>query len=222
VALVRREMRAHDLKAVIFSVRVGKRDLVTGAMGDAMTGVPATTRMHFRIGNIAIAYLTTVLLRLADQRRLSLDDRLAKWFPQLPNANRVTLRMLANSTSGYSDYVSHDAFIDALYANPFQLWTPQQLIRIGTSQIDFAPGTSFRYSHTGFVILGEVLRKVTHKPVAQLIRDYILTPLRLRHTHSYQTSFIPSPVLHAFTKERGPYEDSTFWNPSWVPTAVRT
>ena len=107
--VVRATMRENDLKAVILSVRVGKREVVTRAFGNSMTGVPASTRMHFRNGNVAIAYLTTILLRLQDRGRLSADDKLSNWFPGLPAANRITLRMLANSTSGYSDYVRSDA-----------------------------------------------------------------------------------------------------------------
>jgi D-alanyl-D-alanine carboxypeptidase len=75
--------------------------------------------MYFRNGNVAIAYLTTILLRLQDRGRLSADDKLSNWFPGLPEANRITLRMLANSTSGYSDYVRSDAFSTALDADPF-------------------------------------------------------------------------------------------------------
>jgi D-alanyl-D-alanine carboxypeptidase len=215
VAIARRAKREHDLKAVILSVRAGNSRLVTTAMGSSMAGVPATTRMHFRIGNVGIAYLTTVLLRLQDQGRLSTNDRLSKWFPRLPAANKVTLRMLANSTSGYSDYVSNPAFLDALNADPFREWTPRELIRIGVSRLDFVPGTSFHYSHTGFVILGEVLRGVTHKSVRRLIRENILAALKLRNTQSSQTPKIRPPALHAYSKERGTYEESTFWSPSW-------
>jgi D-alanyl-D-alanine carboxypeptidase len=213
--VVRATMRENDLKAVILSVRVGKRQVMTRAFGNSMTGVPANTRMHFRNGNVAIAYLTTILLRLQDRGRLSADDKLSKWFPSLPEANRITLRMLANSTSGYSDYARSDAFTTPFYANPFRLWTPRELIRIGTARINFPPGTSFDYSHTGFVILGEVLRRATGRSVARLIRQHILTPLRLRDTQSSQTARIPAPVLHSYTAERGTYEESTFWNPSW-------
>ena len=213
--VVRATMRENDLKAVIVRVRVGKRQVLTRAFGNSMTGVPASTRMHFRNGNVAIAYLTTILLRLQDRGRLSADDKLSNWFPGLPEANRITLRMLANSTSGYSDYVRTDAFATASDANPFRLWTPRELIRIGTSRINFPPGTSFDYSHTGFVILGEVLRRATGRSVARLIREHILTPLRLQDTQSSQTARIPAPVLHAYTAERGTYEESTFWNPSW-------
>ena len=59
--------------------------------------------MHFRIGAMAIPYLINVLLQLQDQGRLSLDDPVSNWLPDLPNADRVTLRMLASNTSGYPD-----------------------------------------------------------------------------------------------------------------------
>ena len=61
--------------------------------------------MHFRNGAIAIAYLTTVLLKLQDEGVLRVDDKLAKWLPDLPQADKITLTMLANNTSGYPDYV---------------------------------------------------------------------------------------------------------------------
>jgi CubicO group peptidase (beta-lactamase class C family) len=214
-AIARRVMRQNDLRAVILNVGIGDREVVTTALGNSMTGVSATTRMHFRIGNVAIAYMATALLRLQDQHRVNIDDRVSRWFPRLPGASRITLRMLANSTSGYSDYVANPSFVDALYADPFRSWTPRELIRIGTSKIDFPPGSGFRYSHTGFVILGEVLSKLTREPLARLIRENIVAPLRLRDTNSSQTPQIPTPVLHAFTRERGNYEDSTFWSPSW-------
>jgi len=78
------------------------------------------------------------------------------------------------------------------------------------------PAKCFSYAHTNYVILGEVLHLATGRDVADLIRDRILKPLCLRETRSDSTAFIPQPVLHAFTSERGTYEGSTCWNPSWT------
>jgi len=203
------------LKAVIVSVKIGDTPVLTEAWGESMTGVPATTTMHFRNGAVAIAYLATVLLELQEKGQLSLDDKLSKWFPQYPEANQVTLRMLISSTSGYADYV--DLKLLPLYANPFRQWTPDELIRLALDQpMKCAPGACFAYSHANFVILGEVLAKVTGKPVDALIKDGVLTPLRLENTRSEATPVIQEPVLHAFDGERGVYEDSTYWNPSWT------
>jgi CubicO group peptidase (beta-lactamase class C family) len=178
--------------------------------------------MHFRVGAVSVSYLATVLLQLADKGRLSLDDPLSEWYPDLPRADEVTLRMLINSTSGYADYVGEGL---PIYDDPFRRWTAAELIDFGLSKPAVCdPGTCFNYSHTNFVILGEVLREVTGRSVSRLIRKRVVRPLALRETQSNSTARIRRPVLHAFTSERGAYEESTFWNPSWTigPGAVMT
>jgi D-alanyl-D-alanine carboxypeptidase len=208
-------MKEDDLTAVIVNVRVGDTQILREAFGTSMTGVPATPEMHFRNGAVAIAYLSAVLLRLQEDGLLSIDDKLSKWFPDYPKADQVTLHMLMTSTSGYADYVNLD--ILPLYEDPFRAYTPDELIKMGLSQpMVCEPGSCFAYAHTNFVILGEVLSKVAGKPVAELIRDFVLTPLALDNTRSEQTAVIQAPVLHAFTAERGIFEDSTYWDPSWT------
>jgi D-alanyl-D-alanine carboxypeptidase len=219
LAIVREVKRERDLKAVIVRVDVGRREVVDTALGCSMTGVPATTRMHFRIGSMAIPYVPTLLLQLQQEGRLSLDDKLSKYLPALPEANRITLRMLANSTSGYYDYAQNNpAFAAASAANEFRQWTPAELLQIAFARGQAcAPGTCFNYSHANFIVLGKVLRKVTGKPVAMLMRRRILGPLGLRQTSISSSAEIAPPVLHAFARrsDDGPYEDSSFWNPSW-------
>jgi CubicO group peptidase (beta-lactamase class C family) len=209
-------MAKNDLHSVILSVRQGRRNLATAALGTSMTGVPATTSMHFRIGSVAIAYLSTLLLRLRDQGRLRLNDRLSRWFPALPHASQITLAMLAETTSGYADYVAQPSFVRALYADPFRQWAPRELLAIGTNPRLFTAPGKFRYAHTNFILLGEVLSKVTGTPLATLMRQNIFRPLGLRRTAISSTPQIPSPGLHAFDSERGRYEESTFWSPSWT------
>ena len=99
--IVRDTMAAAHLKAVLVRVKVGGEEVLTRALGESMTGVPASTTMHFRNGAVAISYVATLLLRLVDQNKVSLDDKLAKWLPDVPNADRVTLGQLAQMTSGY-------------------------------------------------------------------------------------------------------------------------
>lgn len=216
LALVRAEMAKDDLHAAILSVRQGDRNIVTSALGTSMTGVPATTAMHFRIGSVAFAYLSTLLLRLRDQGRLSLTDRLSRWFPKLPHASQVTLAMLIETRSGYADYVAQPSFARAVEANPFRMWTPQELLAIGTNPKLFGTPGQFRYAHTNFILLGEVLSKIMREPLATLMRRMVLDPLGLTGTNITSTPVIPDPVLHAFTNERGKYEESTFWSPSWT------
>jgi CubicO group peptidase (beta-lactamase class C family) len=235
LALVGEAMATHHLKAVILRVLIDGEEIVTAAFGESMTGVPATTDMHFRNGAVAISYMSTLLLLLVDDGTVTLDDPLANWLPDLPDAEQVTLRMLANMTAGYPDYVQNPNFVDAIYAEPFRSWTGQELIDLGLAlPRSFAPGTNWAYAHTNYVILGQALETVTSQPLAELLQTRVLDPLGLTNTTSSATAEIPQPVLHAFTSERRQilgiphgtrfYEESTYWDPSWTlpPGAVQT
>jgi CubicO group peptidase (beta-lactamase class C family) len=227
IALVQDIMAKNDLRAVIVRVTIDGNEVVTQALGESMTGVPATTDMHFRNGAVAIAYVATALLRLVDQGQVGLDDALANWLPNLPESGSVTLRMLANMTAGYPDYVPYAQFQKAAYENPFRQWTPDELIALSTAQPRlFAPGTNWDYSHTNVVILGRALEQISGMPLAMLLREQIFTPLGLSDTDDSGTPAIPEPVLHAFSSERREllgidpatrfYEESTYWSPSWT------
>ncbi|MGE3595940.1 MAG: serine hydrolase domain-containing protein [Dehalococcoidia bacterium] len=235
IALVRDGMEKYSLRASIVRVTIDGHELVTAALGESITGVPATADMHFRNGAVAISYVSTLLLILVDQGVVRLDDPLSIWLPELPDAERVTLRMLANMTAGYPDYVPDDQFEKDLYANPFRQWTPEDLIAVSLRQPrTFAPGTNWDYAHTNYVILGLALEKATGTPMATLLRERVLGPLGLTNPNHESTAVIRAPVLHAFSSERRValgildgtpfYEESTYWNPSWTLTrgAIQT
>ncbi|WP_405015996.1 beta-lactamase family protein [Kitasatospora sp. NBC_00070] len=214
-----------DLKSVILRVTADGHEVLTAALGESMTGVPAEPAMHFRNGNVAISYLGTALLRLVDEGVVRLDDPVAQWLPDLRHGDRITLRMLADSTTGLVDYVTAPGFGESLYADPFRHWTAEELVAVSTRQDDwYEPGTNWSYSHANFVLLGAALEKITGKRLDVLLDEKILGPLGLTETRNSFTPDIPTPVLHAFTAERGTYEESSFWNPSWTtaPGAVQT
>jgi D-alanyl-D-alanine carboxypeptidase len=216
-AAAKRAMQKHHLKAVLVKVTEGTEEVATLAMGESMTGVPATPEMHFRNGAVAISYLGTVLLQLVEEGEAGLDDTIDRWLPKALASEKVTLRMLINCTSGYADFVAVKSFVDALYKDPFRAWTTEeQLGYVAGKPLLYEPGTNWSYAHTNFVRLGEALSAITGNPVEELIRERVLKPLGMRETQSHQTAVIPEPVLHAYTKERGTYEESTFWNPSWT------
>src|SRR6202022_2141717 len=234
--IVKDTMAERHLKAVIVRVTVDGKEVLTQAVGDSMTGVPATPQMHFRNGAVAISYVSTLLLRLVDEKKVSLDDKVAKWLPDIPNADRVTLRQLAQMTSGYPDYViGNDAFNAALYADPFHQWTTDELLaQVLSRPLLYEPGTNWNYAHTNYLILGMALEKATGQAMPTLLSDKVLAPLGLSQTANFDTPEIPSPVLHAFSSERREalkipdgtpfYEETTFWNPSWTIThgAIQT
>lgn len=234
--VVQNFMAQAHLKAVIVRITLDGKEIVTRAVGDSMSGVPATPDMHFRNGAVAISYVSTLLLKLVDEKKLSLDDKLSKWLPDFPNAGRVTLGQLAQMTAGYPDYViGNQQFETGLYANPFQQWITQDILgQISGRPLLYEPGSNWNYAHTDYVLLGLALEKATGRDMPTLLRDEVLGPLGLKATANSDTPEIPQPVLHAFSSERRAalkipagtpfYEESTYWNPSWTIThgAVQT
>ncbi len=233
---VRDAMAESHLNAVIVRVSVDGREVLTEALGESMTGVPATEAMHFRNGAVAISYVATLLLLLAEDGTVGLDDKLSTWLPDVAHSDRVTLRQLAQMTSGYVDYViGNDAFDEELLADPFRTWTTDELLADVTSRpLLYEPGTNWNYSHTNYVLLGLALEKATGEEMSTMLSDRVLRPLGLTSTTASLDAHIPPPVLHAFTSERRAalgipaetpfYEESTFWNPSWTIThgAIQT
>lgn len=234
--IVRDTMADAHLKAVIVRVTEDGRDVVTSAVGESMTGVPATTEMNFRNGAVAISYVATLLLLLVEDGTVGLEDRLSRWLPDVPHADRVTLGQLAQMTSGYHDYViDNEAFTAAMYANPFRAYTTDELLDFAVHlPLQYEPGTNWSYAHTNYVLLGLALEKATGRAMADLLREKVLGPLGLTATRASLTAEIPEPALHSFTSERREalgipadtpfYEESTYWNPSWTIThgAIQT
>ena len=161
--IVRDYMAEAHLKAVIVRVTVDGKEIVTAAEGESMTGVPATTDMHFRNGAVAISYVSTLLLKLVDEKKISLDDKLSKFLPEIPHADEITIHQLAQMTSGIQDFVlGNEEFAKIAYADPFKAWTTQDQLNLAINKpLWYQPGTNWNYAHTNYVILGLVLEKVT-------------------------------------------------------------
>ena len=182
--IVKDTLAERNLKAVIVRVTVNGKEVLTQAVGDSMTGVPATPQMHFRNGAVAISYVSTLLLKLVDDGKVRLDDKMSKWLPDFPHADQVTLGQLAQMTSGYPDYVlGNDAFDAALYANPFKQWTTDDILaQIRSRPLLYPPGTNWNYAHTNYVLLGLALEKATGQDMPTLLNDKVLRPLGLSQT----------------------------------------
>ena len=178
--------------AILYGAWVGDKPLAVGAVGNALPGVRAAPDQHVRIGVGAEWFLGTLLLRMADQGKVRVDDPVAKWYPHLPNASTVTLQMLANNTSGYNDFVNTPAFSDAFARDPFRSWKPSTLIAIAMSKPPlFAPGTSWAFSDTNATILGQILQRVGGKPLGVLYQENLFSRLGMTQTRANANSIMP-------------------------------
>lgn len=206
------------VNSLIAGVWKGEEELFTIALGESMTLVPADVDMHLRIGGVSEIFQGVLLMMLVEQGKIGLDDKISKWLPDLLAADSVTVGMLIKNAGGYKDYVLNEAFVDLILSQPFRQITHQEILdySVGDGQLNFRPGTKQTYSHTEFTILEDVLVKATGKTMPELFEENIFKPLNLRNTGYSITTDLPSPVLHAYSNDRGIFEDATFWNPSWT------
>ena len=218
--VVNQKMAEWHLRAAIVKVTKGDQTVTEQAFGTSMDGVPTTTDMRFRNGAVAFAYVSTLLLKYVDNGTVKLDDPIVQWEPTLPFASQVTLKMLANQTTGYPDYETDPAWLASFNDNPFHIFTYEERLKYAFSRPQqFPPGTNWSYAHTNFMILGEILAKIGGAPLDQLIAREVFAPMELEHTVATPTSAIPEPALHTFSTERHPdnpyYEEATYWNSQW-------
>jgi D-alanyl-D-alanine carboxypeptidase len=177
------------------AVLIAKGDTVVfrAARGSAQIelGVPLATNGVFRIASLTKMFTAATVLRLAELGKLSLDDSLAKYLPDFPDAERITLRELLNHTAGISDRVRD---VQPGFSRR-DLDTDTLLAEIRKRPLDFAPGTRWAYSNAGYILLGAVIEKVCGEPWHVALRKHVVDPLGLRHTqYGAQARLIPQRV----------------------------
>lgn len=155
-----------------------RRLLASGRDGDEPVAVDA----RFRVGSITKTFVAAVIMQLADERRLRLDDPLSRYVPASPWGD-VTLRQLLSHTGGVPDHTLAAGFADALLDQPARRWRTAEVLDLVTDRDrDFAPGTAYAYSNTGYVLLGRVIGSVTGHTWAHAVRQRIIEPLGLDDT----------------------------------------
>jgi D-alanyl-D-alanine carboxypeptidase len=174
-----------------------------------------------RVGSITKSMVATVALQLVGEGRLALDDTLQQWLPGVvPGADQITIRMLLNHTSGIYNYTDDPDFIPAVLANPYRYWSPAELIAVATSHPPvFAPGTSWSYSNTNYILVGLVLEKITGTPIQTLLARRIIRPLHLRGTFFATSGAFGGPYAHGYLPPSltgAGYVDASGWPPSWA------
>jgi D-alanyl-D-alanine carboxypeptidase len=140
---------------------------------------PVEADTPFLIASITKQFVSALVLQLADEKKLSVDDKVAKYFPDLTRAKDITLYDLMTHVSGYRDEYPLD-FVDQEMQHPT---APDDIIaRYGKRPLDFEPRTRFSYSSTGYKILGRVVEKVTGKTLGAALEERILRPTGMTHS----------------------------------------
>ncbi len=168
-------------------------------VADRATGAPMTPHMQAPIGSITKTYTVLVALQMVREGLISLDDRVAEWYPDYPQAGRITIRMLANHSSGIPDIST--AQIDLKCANPGAQMSPDEVIAMSEAipREPFAPGAGSRYSSANTILLGRILEKVTGRTYTELITERLFEPLGIEHTRLLDDGALEPPFAHGYT-----------------------
>jgi D-alanyl-D-alanine carboxypeptidase len=214
--IVKKAIPELALQSVVYGVWDGDKRIVEGAIDAPSVQPPTAVDARVRVGQPMEAMLSSVLLQLAADGKVDLDQPVEKYVPDLVNADRITPRMLANSTGGTPDYVTDPEFLARVAANPFTGYTFDELLGYAQNRPPlFEPGTRFAYSHTEIAALVQVLEQASGQSLEHLMATRIFRPLKMTASAAHQDNAIEQPAFHAFTSQRGVYEDSTYWDPTW-------
>ena len=174
--------------------------------------LPADANMAYPVGSISKQFTASAVLLLQQQGKLSVDDSVAKYFPELTEADKVTIRNLLTHTSGYQDYAPQDYTIPAwrLPGDPLKV-----LHEFAGKPLDFQPGTQWQYSNTNFVLAALIVQKVSGEPFAKYLRENILEPAHLPDVLNLNTERDQLKVTGYMRNALAPIRPAALEAPGW-------
>ncbi|MBC7854769.1 MAG: serine hydrolase, partial [Pirellulaceae bacterium] len=210
-----RAVTAGDSSGVaVLVARDGKIVFQAGfGLADLARKTPVTPETKFRIGSISKQFTAAAAVRLAEQGKLSLDDPLAKYFPDFPNASEVKVRQLLTHTSGLHSYTEKPGFIGRV-KEPIE---PGELIKwFQNDPADFPPGKGFHYNNSAYFLLGEIVAKVSGKSLGDYLQEAFFRPLGMKNTGTFVNSKPPEGIALGYSFANDKLDAALDWDMSWA------
>ena len=150
--------------------------------------VAATPQMRYSIGSISKQFTASALLMLAEEGKLSLDDKVVRWIPEATRAKDVTIRQILSMTSGYQDFWPQD-YVMPNMLNPA---TPDEVVNGWAKKpLDFEPGSKWQYSNTNYVIAGMIFERVAGMPLVDFLQQRVFGPLQMMSVFNTDVAALP-------------------------------
>ena len=192
-----------DAPGAVVLVARGDEVLYRGARGMASIelGVPLAIDQVFRIGSVTKQFAAATVMKLIDQGKLKLDDPLSKFVPDYPKGDQITVRQLLNHTSGVKNYTD----IPGVMTGPIRqdLSTSALVDSFKDQPMDFAPGESWNYSNSGYVLVGSVIEAVAGQPWNVALQQQVLAPAGLSHTQFGADDVLIPNMARGYGKKDG-------------------
>lgn len=178
---------------------------------------PATAArmdMAYSVGSISKQFTATAMLMLQEDGKLSIDDHVSRFLPDLTRANEVTIRELLSHTSGYQDYWPQDYVMPPMLAPT----TSQKIMDTWAKKpLDYEPGTRYQYSNTGYVIAGAIIEKASGMPLLQFLRERVFKPLGMETIIDVNMGKLPADAPTGYMRYAlGPLRPSPKEGPGWL------
>ncbi len=175
---------------------------------------PATPVMRYAIGSVSKQFTAAAVLLLQEDGKLSLDDTVAKWFPQLKRAKEISLRQLLSMTSGYQDYWPQDyVFMDMQRPAP----ASEIMQRWAAKELDFEPGARWQYSNTNYVIAAAIVERVSGQPFWRFLQERIFVPLRMGTVADFDAGPLePGDAQPLLRNALGPFREAPKEAKGWL------
>ena len=198
------------------SLRNGGPWTVVKGVANTDTNERVKVEHKFRVASVTKTFTAVMVLILADRGELGLDDTVNRYLRNVPNGDRITIRMLLNHTSGIRDEDPDGVLQQALNEDPLRQWRPWEVFNAYTGgKPQGSPGKEYEYSNAGYVLAGILIEELTGKTVQEFLEESITGPLGLNDTYFPEGPTIREPHAHGYDGDK----DVTHSDLSWDFTA---
>ena len=215
---VSQQMKEHNLPSAVVGVWAPGEGQYLTAQGKANldTGEQRGLDQPFRIASITKTFTATAVLQLVDEGKLNTSDKLSKWYPHFPNAEKITVDDLLRMRSGIPDFTDEE-FMKNWYAHPQADITAQDTIERSAKKVDQfkPPGQETVYTNTNYVLLQEIVRKVSGDPLGERIEEGILRPLGMNYSFYATDDTLPGTLQgYSWDSKSKEFQNKTVLNPA--------
>jgi D-alanyl-D-alanine carboxypeptidase len=189
----------YGIPGISAALITSKNKIWIGVDGHSSEKDSIQPEMVFGLGSVTKTYFAAIVMQLVEKGKLSLDDSIRQWLPDMHFINNsITIRQLLNHTSGLYIYQGTPKWLREITINPNKIWSPKEIIDSLVKEPRCNPGACWDESAADYVLLGMIIETATGKKAVDVLKDYITSPLGLKHTTLYPDESYQSAQLAHF------------------------
>lgn len=194
--------------------RDGKIEYENGfGFADLANKTKITPQTKFRIGSITKQFIASAIMKLQEDGKISLNDRLSKFFPEFPRGDEVTIHHLLTHTSGIYSFTNKDSFlIDVVKP----ITNEQELKYFMNERYDFNPGDRYQYNNSGYFLLGYIIEKITGDKYGNYLKKTLFDPIGMTNTGVHTPKIQLTNEALGYQKQNDKYDRALNWNMDWA------